>query len=41
MQSNDKLLFLQHNTNINTYNIYTYLEYEIENQIDYILFQES
>jgi len=41
MQDSDKLLFLQHNTNTNAHNMHTCLEYEIENQIDYILFQES
>jgi len=40
MQENDKILFLQHNTNTNSHNMHTCLEYDIENQIDYILFQE-
>ena len=41
MTDNDKILFLQHNTNTNSHNMYTCLEYDIENQIDYILFQKS
>src|SRR6266487_1249808 len=41
MQNNGKLLFLQHNVNTNTHNMHTCLEYGIENQIDFILFQES
>jgi hypothetical protein len=41
MQKNDKILFLQHNTNTNSHNMHTCLEYDIENQIDYIIFQES
>ena len=40
MTDNDKILFLQHNTNTNQHNMHTCLEYDIENQIDYILFQE-
>ena len=40
MQNNGKLLFLQHNVNTNTHNMHTCLEYGIENQIDFILFQE-
>src|SRR5438034_6364501 len=41
MQNNGKILFLQHNVNTNSHNMHTYLKYEIKNQIDYILFQES
>ena len=41
MQKNDKILFLQYNTNTNSHNMHTCLEYDIENQIDYIIFQES
>ena len=41
MQKNNKILFLQHNINTNSHIMYTCLEYDIENQIDYILFQES
>src|SRR5436189_3168620 len=40
MTDNGKILFLQHNTNTNQHNMHTCLEYGIENQIDYILFQE-
>ena len=40
MLKNDKILFLQHNSNTNAYIMHTCLEYSIENQIDYILFQE-
>src|SRR5438046_2868527 len=40
MADNDKILFLQHNTNTNQHNMHTCLEYDIENQIDYILFQK-
>src|SRR5436189_470025 len=40
MAANGKILFLQHNTNTNQHNMHTCLEYGIENQIDYILFQE-
>src|SRR6266480_5904864 len=40
MTDNGKILFLQHNTNTNQHNMHTYLEYDIENQIDYILFQK-
>ena len=35
-----KIYFLQHNINTNSYNIYIYLNYSIENKIDFILFQE-
>ncbi len=38
---NDKITFLQHNINTNSHNMHTCLEYEIKNQIDFILFQES
>jgi len=41
MTDNGKILFLQHNTNTNQHNMHTCLEYDIENQIDYILFQKS
>src|SRR5947208_16792263 len=41
MLKNDKILFLQHNSNTNAHIMHTCLEYSIENQIDYILFQES
>ena len=41
MTDNDKILFLQHNTNTNQHNMHTCLEYDIENQINYILFQKS
>ena len=41
MLENDKILFLQHNSNTNAHIMHTCLEYSIENQIDYILFQES
>ena len=40
MLKNDKILFLQHNSNTNAHIMHTCLEYSIENQIDYILFQE-
>ena len=40
MIANDKILFFQHNTNTNQHNMHTCLEYDIENQIDYVLFQE-
>src|SRR6266496_2185268 len=40
MADNGKILFLQHNTNTNSHVMHTCLEYGIENQIDYILFQE-
>src|SRR5947207_14427818 len=41
MLENDKILFLQHNSNTNAHIMHTCLEYSIENQIDYILFKES
>ncbi len=41
MLENGKILFLQHNSNTNAHIMHTCLEYSIENQIDYILFQES
>src|SRR6266496_4288891 len=40
MLKNDKILFLQHNSNTNAHIMHTCLEYSIENQINYILFQE-
>jgi len=40
MLENGKILFLQHNSNTNAHIMHTCLEYSIENQIDYILFQE-
>ena len=40
MQEYSKIYFLQHNVNINSHNMYTCLDYGIENKIDFILFQE-
>ena len=41
MIANDKILFLQYNTNTNQHDMHTCFEYDIENQINYILFQKS
>jgi len=40
MTTSGKILFLQHNANKNGHNMHTCLEYEIELELDFILFQE-
>ena len=41
MKLNDKMQFIQHNTNRNPHTMHTCLDYAIELKIDFILFQES